>query len=173
MTPGLKEKLCARMRVAYTRACVTFPKVNPNPIEEAVWKCYASVAYSIGSTFVLGAPILKEEVARLTDVAVNGILAKEDLRNLTAGMNPQQVREVARVGMGLDQATAMHLYRYAQQYRKDVPGIQRRRITALETRRNNLANQLVQMTVEQAQTTLNQIERGEATWEIKRPAMFT
>lgn len=164
MTPGMAEKLRAKMRLAYSRACVVFPKVNPNPIEEAIWQCYAGVAYSMGSTFVMGAPVIKEEVARLVQIAIGEILAKDSLRNLTAGMSPQQTREFSKVGMGLDQATAMHLHRYAQQYRKDVPGIQRRRATALETRRNNLANQLVQLAVEQAQITLNQVDRGETRY---------
>lgn len=162
MTPGMLVKLQARMRVAYGRACMTFPKVNPNPIEEALWQCYAGVAYSLGSTFGMGSDQLKEDIARLTQIAVDEILAKKELRKLTAGMTPQQVRNAAKVGMGLDQATAMHLYRYAQQYRKDFFGLQRQRTTALQSRRNNLANQLVQMAVEQAQITLSQIEGGEA-----------
>jgi hypothetical protein len=157
----MKTKLQAQMRLAYNRACVVFPKVDPDPIEQAIWQCYANVAYEIGSTFVLGAPILKEEVQRLTDTAVEGLLAKNEFRIAVSGMPPNEARKFGQVGMGLDQATAMHLFRYAQQYRKDFMGIKTRRATALESRRNNLANQMVQLAVEQAQVTLPQIDRGE------------
>lgn len=164
MTPGLREKMCAYMRLAFTRACVTFPKVDPNPITSALWKVYSAVAYELGSTYPLGSPAVAMEIESLTETGIAQILAKGDLAAATAGMSPQQTREFASVGMGLDQATAMHLYRYRQRYRKDFLGIQTQRKTALESRRNNLANQLVDIAAQQAKITMSQMERGEATY---------
>ena len=161
MTPGLREKMCAKMRLAFNSACVTFPKVDPNPIADALWQVYSAVALELGSTYPLGAPVIAEEISKFTEMGIGQILAKSEMAVATAGMSPQKVREFASVGMGLDQATAMNLYRYRQQYRTDFLGVQTRRKTALESRRNNLANQLVDMAAQQARITMSQIDRGE------------
>jgi hypothetical protein len=171
MNPGMREKFCALMRVAYSRACVAFPKVDPNPIAVALWQVYAGVAYELGSTYPLGAPIIKEEIFKFTLMAKSQILARAELATATAGMSSQDSRQFAQIGLGLDQATAMHLFRYRQQYRKDFMGISTMRLTALQSRRNSLANQMVDVAAQQARITMNQIERGDGISQTSRPTM--
>lgn len=161
MIDGLRIKMCAQMRLAYNHACVTFPKVDPYPITTALWQVYAAVALELGSTYPLGSLLVKEEIARLTELAIDQIIARSELFKATSGMTPMEKRQFSSVGMGLDQATAMHLYRYRQQYRTDFIGLSVKRRTALESRRNILANQMVDIVAEQAHATMSQIDRGE------------
>lgn len=173
MIPGLKEKMRAHMRLAYSRACVSFPRVNPNPITDALWQVYHAVAIELGSTYPLGAPIIAEEISRLTMMAVADIHARPELAKATAGMSPQEAKSFSSAVVGLDQPTAMMLYRYRQQYRNDFMGFVQQRKTALQNRRNNLANQLVELASQQAKMTMQDMERGDGIFQTSRPTMST
>ena len=161
MIPGLKEKMYAKMRVAYTRACVTFPRVDPDPISGALWQVYSAVALELGSTYPMGEPVVQEDIVNLTEMAIVQILAKSDLAQATAGMSPQSAKHFAVIGGGLDQATAMNLYRYQQQYRADFQGLAQQRNTALESRRNILANNMVDLAEREAKETMSKIDWGD------------
>lgn len=171
ITPGIREALCARMRVAVTRSCVAFPRVDPNPIAEVLWNVYGATAAVIGSTFPVLSPEVAADIELLTDLAVQQLLNKGALKAPTAGMSSQERKQYNQVGFGLDQPTAMHLYRYMNQYRTGFKGIQTKRLTALATRRNLIANNLVDQAAKKAYITMSPMERGETAYLISRPQM--
>lgn len=173
MTPGIREKLCARMRVAVTRACVSFPRVDPNPIAVALWQTYNATALVMGSTYPMNFPQVEAEIQNFTDMAVEWLLNKKELKTATVGMSQRDQREYSQVGFGLDQATAMNLFRYKQQYRTDFLGVSTQRLTALRSRRNHIANQMVDLAVQQAYITMSQMERGEGISQTSPPRMST
>jgi hypothetical protein len=162
MTPILYYKSQALMRLAFTQACVNFPRLNVIPVSNAVYQVYANVAYSLGSTYTLLDPDVAEDVLDLTSEAAVQLVSSDSMKKMMNSVAPEDRSLAKMYCSGLDPVLGMEMLRYARTYRKDKFEIVRRRKLMLSDRRNSLANSFTDQVVQRAQQRLVCADRGGA-----------
>jgi hypothetical protein len=144
-----EEELTAEMRLAFTRACVAFPRVNKVPIALAVYHVFADVFYelkrskrwSVRRQLEPFDPAMVDLMTRLVDRAKWELLSKQVPLDVTRGMRGTEARQAAMLVSGLDITGARTLLQFLSAT-KDPEEVKRRRASMLLTRRNLLATNL-------------------------------
>lgn len=155
---NLEAELAAEMRLAFTRATVTFPKsLNTTPIAIAVSHVFADVFYelkhaqrwSIRREFDPLEERVLFQISGLVDRARDEIAMRNVPGEVTAGMSMEESKRARGVVAGLDRNSAVDLLRMI---RDNNPMWVQQRSIMLTNRRNMLANQLTTDAVRTAKT---------------------
>jgi hypothetical protein len=160
MTPAKIRQAQARMRQAFTEACVNFPRLNVTPIQLALYQSYQDVAHFIGTTYVLMDPAIGGEILRMTAQAQGDLLAKRHTDRLLHSIARVEHPKYRSMLSGLDSSTG---YTLMNALRDGMGTLQARamRTAMLQTRRNLLANELAITALTTAANRFKESESGE------------
>ena len=167
LTPELEGDAKAQMRLAFTRSCRNFPRLDMAPIHLALYQVYADVAYFIGSTYVLHEPGMAKEIVRFLPQIQDDLLAKKSNELVAMGLSQMEAKKIRGLTLGLDETMSRVLVDF---YRNShSPGVvQVRRNALLTTRRNMLANDWTNKAMEAAKARFETADRGETSYGESR-----
>jgi hypothetical protein len=153
-------KAQARMRQAYTEACVAFPRMNVTPIQLAFYQTYQDVAYFVGSTYVLMDPAIGGEILRMTERAGKELLAKQETERALATVSVSEHKKYRGMLSGIGASNAYILMGMirdgaTQLHAKSV------RVNMLNARRNILANDITLAAIAAAEERFKTFPHGE------------
>ena len=155
-----KQALASRMRLAYTRATVAFPRtLNALPISNEVYRIFEEVYTDLASsgekvqcTFeplderIIGA--MSAMVYRATEEIKCSAVAKQ----VTNGMPAPMAKQFSGLVAGMDRTSAVDFIAYARGQKRTAEEIRAKRSSVLMARRNVLANKFVNDCIRGART---------------------
>lgn len=158
MSEDYEEELAAEMRLAFTRATVAFPRINPTPITLAVYHVFSDVFYDLKRRHrwsvrhqmnpydesMLGA------ITGLVTEAVVHLAAKKSVGEVVIGLNALDAKKAAQLISGLDTGAARQLLAFSREPANTVEQVKQKRYTMLTTRRNMLAGKICHESLESA-----------------------
>lgn len=160
LTPELEGDAKAGMRLAFTRSCRNFPRLDMSPVHLALYQVYADVAYFIGSTFVLHDRVIAKEILGFTQQIQEDLLNKKENNRVALTFTQQEAKKLRGLTLGMTREMANVMVDFART--NPAPGaVQVRRDSLLTTRRNLLANQWTDTAIEAALARFKDAERGD------------
>lgn len=158
MTDDYEAELAAEMRLAFTRAAVAFPRVNPTPITLAVYHVFSDVFYDLKRRHRWSIrhqmnPYDEGMLALITGLvseAVVHLSAKKSVGEVVIGLNALDAKKTAQLVSGLDTGAARQLLAFARDPANTVEQVKQKRQNMLLTRRNMLAAKLCHQALESA-----------------------
>jgi hypothetical protein len=150
----------ARMRQAYTEACVAWPRLNVTPIQLALYQTYQDVAYFIGTTYVLMDPAIGGEILKMTSQAQQELLAKKDTERLLVNVAQVEHAKYRSMLSGLDSGAGYILFGMLRDG-ATMLRVKATRTTMLQNRRNILANELTLKAITTANERFKNFPHGE------------
>lgn len=153
-----EAELEAEMRLAFTRATVAFPRVNPTPITIAVYHVFSDVFHDLKHRHRWPMRLemqpfdetMLDIITGLVTEAMVHISAKKSVGEVVAGLKSLDAKKAAQLISGLDTGAARQLLAFAQEPTNTPDQVKQKRWLMLQNRRNMLAARICHRSLEEA-----------------------
>jgi len=158
VTDDYEEELAAEMRLAFTRATVAFPRVNPTPITLAVYHVFSDVFHDLKRRHRWSVrhqmnPYDDGMLAVMTGLVTEAVVhlsAKKSIGEMVVGLNAMDAKKASQLVTGLDTGAARQLLAFSRDPSNTADQVKQKRQNMLMARRNMLAGKICHDALEQA-----------------------